>query len=196
MNIERILNGNEVIEWTTESMRDRLALTLSHLVFEKFNWHQVEFRTFVKESLWIHDVAEFDFGGKIDSMPCPDEWLIKYLNSVRKNRESFLVIEDWMMGPEDPLITTEALPAVFYGKEVYYVIQDYDLNLTPNWRAMCTNQVPLFHAFVVQGSHLPEVGKELSEIELQGIARSVSHLIFGAYDGESYIVCESRAKQL
>lgn len=193
MNIEHIIPAKQVQAWAESSLLDPLALSFSRLVAARIDWNKALFKTLAKSGLHDDVLLNFQSGGKVSSEPRPENWLIDSLNAVQDKGNSFFLVEDWSSRPADAFITTASMPAVFNGDEVYYVVKD-DPRSAANWGRICSNTVPLFHGFLIQGEPMPLLGGAVDVKKLEAFANCVQLIFFGIYDGESYLLCSFEEK--
>lgn len=192
MNIERVLPLSDVRAWVIESLRDPLALSFSHHVASTIDWSGAQCRVLVSSDVPHKEVLDFRSGGKSSGEPSPDEWLLDALRQVRTSNLSFVLIEDWSARPADTFIRAQAMPLVHNGDEVYYVVDNTEPHLLSNWPRICSNSVPLFHGFVIQGLPMPKVGSTIGRSSFEVFSQGVKMAFFGIYDGESYLTCTFR----
>ncbi len=187
MNVEHVLSAQEVEPWVRASLRDGLALGLSHHVVAQLPWSDVRYRVLARRDLTRAELLEFSVGGKVAGAPTADDWLIVALSSsVARGR--LLLAEDWRARPTDAFLTQRQLPALFAGEQVYYVVSGQPAD-DPNWKRISSNAPPTFHMFAVE-SDAPQPGTQLTEAALQRLASGVRQLVLGVYDGESYLLAE------
>jgi hypothetical protein len=187
MNIAYDLRQRRALDWVRESLTDGLALGVSKSVAKSVNLDKARLRVFANEGLSEQALLEFAYGGKAAGEPRPDNWLKDCLNRLRSPGDGLFLFEDWRARPTDKVILEQKLPVVTSGQDVYYVLPNCDPHQVANWQRLCSNTVPLFHAFVV---NMPsaDIRAEYSTWPDQ-IASNVTHIILGVYDGESYLIC-------
>lgn len=188
MNKEHIISRNDVLDWVKNSLLDSLALTFSNFVAGSVDWENARFKVFAKHDLLDTAIMDFKSGGKTQDGPNPDEWLKATLNSLIDCRDGFLIVEDWLARRQDLFLVNRSMPAFFNGNEVYYLV-DENLAEVKNWKRICSNNVPLFHAFFVHGKDYPQLNESVELDKFELIAKCVKLIVFGVYDGESYLVC-------
>lgn len=192
MNVDRTLTHEQVEYWANESLRDPLALTFSNYVSKNIDWGRARFHALVNADLPDGDVLDFRTGGKVAGTPRPEDWLVDAFNSERGTGDSFLLIEDWTARPGDAFLIDRSMPAIFSGNEVYYVVKDERPEQLANWHRICSNTVPLFHGFLIQGQPMLSPGDTFGEEQMEAHAKQVQMIFFGIYDGESYLLCSTR----
>jgi hypothetical protein len=190
MNIVHKIAGGVTNGWAMESLNDPLALTFSKCVAKVFSWEAVSFSVIGRQNLTQPELLQFSVGGKTDSRPWPDDLLIEHTLSTGSTRGGFWLTEDWIARPGDPALLTHNMPAFFFGSDVQYVSDLSDPRHSPSFRRLFCNRTPLFHGFYIHGPEIPPLRSEAALTQLEGLARSVSTVIFGVYDAESYLVCE------
>ena len=190
MNIEFDMRKEDVVEWTKNSLRDPLALSFSHCLANQVDWEKAEFSLLGNSALSRKELLEFRYGGKVSGEPYADDWLLDSLISYGDTEKDFVLAEEWILRPGYKFM--EEMSAVFNGDEVYFVMSLRDLAPVTDkekWGWMCSNQVPLFHGFLIGSKQMPVRGDVMDADRIKELCKHVKLIFFGIYDGESYLVC-------
>lgn len=176
------------MRWASESITDKLAQSFSHAVGRHVELKRAKFSVLADSTLSQEALCDFRHGSKTSGEPTADAWLVDFL--LTQAADTFLLIADWTAKRGAKFLQTRAMPAVFHDDEVYYVVPNSAPAEVPNWRRIVSNTVPLFHGFVIQGAPMPEIGSQIDAIAIERLAAHVKGIVFGVYDGESYMVAE------
>ena len=188
MNMEIKVHNARVVEWAKNSLRDSLALSFSHCLAEQIDWEKAEFFLLRGADISQEDLLEFRNGGKVSS-DLANNWLLDSLLSCGDTKKDFVLVEDWILRSGVGFL--EEMPAIFNGDEVYFAIGLCDLApiTDEKWWSICTNQVPLFHGFLICGANMPARGCVMDIDRMKELCKHVKLIFFGIYDGESYLIC-------
>ena len=152
------------------------------ILTKDLRWHAARASVVVRSSVSDADAVNFVFGGKVSASDAND-WLVDNLNECLIGNKRFVLVEDWTLEKGDGIIEKYSYPAVYYGKDVFFVIE----RRSSNFELAYLNISPRFIGFVIDGP-APEIGVDLSESTLEKMSKRVSLVYFGAYDGEGYVV--------
>lgn len=189
MNIQYTLPWDSVSPWIEKSLTDPLALSVSREIFKSTNSIEMLFHTVAQKGLTTNQLLDFQSGGKVSNGIRPDDWLLDFVeNTSCAQSGGFWLIEDWLARPGDSSLHKAGMPALFNGNEVYYVLDLKASRTDPNWPRIRSNRPPLFHAFLVSGTEKPIIGSMLSQSVIDELAKHICLIVFGVYDGESYLV--------
>lgn len=122
--------------------------------------------------------------------PTAAEWLRSRVLAFFSRQNGYALVSDWTARPKHTFLTDRGMPAVFHKSEVYYVVTNNEAQEQRKWGRIWSNTVPLFHAFLVAGMQPPQLGIELNSTLLEEMVPRVRAIIFGIYDGESYLLME------
>lgn len=115
-----------------------------------------------------------------------DQWLLEHLSATEQGAS--LIVEDWRATPTSPFLVGDAMPTLFHGAEVYYMLNANAIRSHPLWRKILSNTVPSFHAFVLRTANQTQAGSDAETPSLELLASAVRMVICGAYDGEGYVL--------
>jgi len=163
-----------------------LATNLKELV----NWESGRFFAYLPKDVQLENIHAFKHG-KITT----DIDKVKYfiLNELKRNNQLSCIFDDFSDEFEDgdngPLFQTCGL---FYKKEVYFLVDQkiasFELMQTcffvsdAIWHSLCLlTKVDLSH----------KKDKELTLQEIKAICLNATLIVFGAYDGEGYVIWEN-----
>jgi hypothetical protein len=189
MNIQYEIELDAVSLWIQKSLNDPLALAISRNLAQSLHLAGLKFYTFARHGLSENELFDFSFGGKVSVGFSADEWLVDFVEKTSCGKSNgFWLVEDWLARPKDSTLSSTPMPAVFHGDQVYYVIDIHSARSDRNWRRICSNRSPLFHAFILQGISKPPPGLTMSGSYINKLTKHVCLMVFGLYDGESYLV--------
>ena len=189
MNVERTLPKGQAMGWAHNALLDPIALSFSRHVAAEIDLSKASFRVLAEQSLSDAVLMDFATGGKISGEPHPQDWLLECIAPACTTLDDCILAEDWLARPEHTFLVDRAMPAVISDQEVYYIVPADELRVEPNWRRIFANTVPSFHAFVIDGNCTLFRGDTFTIDAMQLLAKQVRKIIFGVYDGESYMVC-------
>ena len=190
MNIEHDLTNDVVRDWAKMSLLDPLSLSFSKWCEATVDWRNARFSVLAASNCTKEQLLDFKHGGKMDGNPIVDDWFVEQL-SVRQRSDDFLLVEDWHVTPRASFLEQREMPGVYFNDEVYYLIAQRNAVNIPNWGRIFSNSVPLFHAFVVRG--VPPAVDDRRQVQhetFRSLAGCVATIVFGVYDGESYLLCD------
>jgi len=170
------------------SLRDGPSSSLARLVASE-NLDRFLFQTFARANLSRSELLNFSEGGKAEGA---DDWLMDLLVESPLTANAVFLVEDWRATPESPFLKEMNLPTVICEGEVYYVVREHDPRRIPHWRRIFSNTVPTFHAFLADDDPRLVPGATVPLDLLKSFARHLRMIIWGAYDGESYILLSSK----
>ena len=189
MNFEYILNEQKSADFALDNLTcEGLSLSLARKVSQGIDFSEGAFFTCVSESLSEDDKYDFKSGGRVDWVgDDPDDWLVRKLQQIAKTDATVFAIENWRanvsgLSSADPLLFSHS-----YKNDVIHILPAQALGSAPHWKRLCSNTVPVFLGFMCRPKLKP-VSPEISTEVLDSLATSVSAIVFGAYDGESYVV--------
>lgn len=181
MNVGKPCEPSYASDWAIGNLRDQLSLELSRAVLGRIDLRKATYTAIVADRVDTSGVIDFRSGGKTDASPAPDALLAGPLKAMVQ--PNFVVFEYWMSRPNDPFLRTFAMPYRVWNGEVYQVFAAADAGTHPAWARGCANYSPLFHGFVFAGTPPPVFDPWRMAGEF-----SLTALIFGIFDGESYLM--------
>lgn len=185
---EYLLSHEQVFPLLKASLEDELALDFSRSVLRELSCSTVvEGRVFANIGLTVSELLDFLAGGRLTHSEGFDNW---FVSRMINDTDGFWVIENWIARPQDSYLKEMNLPVVMFDEEVYYLVEDW--RKEPNWQALIVNRPPLFHAFYVQGS-IPSNKENMMKKDFLCLAKRVSSVALGVYDGESFLVCNIKS---
>ena len=189
MNVECVLDEQKPADFALDNLTcEGLSLSLARKVRQVVEFSNGTFFTFVSESLFKEDKYDFKSGGKVDGDGIdPDEWLVCKLQKIAKMDATVFAIENWRANVTGLPNANPLLFSHSYNNDVIHIIPAQALGRGPYWIQLCSNTVPVFLGFLCRPKLKP-ISTEISTEVLDSLATSVSAIVFGAYDGESYVV--------
>lgn len=173
----------------SESFRDPLALSMSKAFSTTRIAKLHDFRAYAKTNLDFVGLIDFAHGNKINHQPDPDNWIIGRCRDLVGSEDFFYFVEDWTARPDDSFISSEDVPAVFDGQDVYYAVKSAEQATLRTWPRILWNLPPLFLMFLVSGAPRNVARSSISEQTIMEYAERTVGIVIGVYDGESYLVC-------
>jgi hypothetical protein len=149
------------------------------------------------------ELEKFEWGGKYYPEPIsgrrrtPVDDLASYiLSCLDATEERVCVFENHLGRRTDPWLEQAQSRVLFLGEEVYHVISSEDADLDSTKAAINEAEDVTLLVGVLsvwpQDSRLSSERREITDEELRAIAQRAEKIIVRAYDGEGYLIWESR----
>ena len=147
-------------------------------------WDRATARTLIASQCSTAQATVFDQGGKAQGADT-DTWLIAQLTRILERAPGFVLVEDWLMDVDSPLIARYGYCAVNIAGAAFHVAEIGQPGIT----LATMNLTPRFQAFVFQGAP-PPCGETLTAGQVEALAQRLLAAYCGADDGESYLLVE------
>lgn len=202
--------GGAALDYVEETLRS--GLTLARLVVQSTDLERGTVYTFLPPHVNQQEAVAFTEGGKLPTPP-ESQWLrtptgvlvpvpstISYVanfasTSLSDGQGRVYVLEDQVSSPRSPHLENLDFNTLTVNAEVYYMLTGKDSTEDRVEKAIRTAEtVPVFISFlsILSSSWRHSLTRSRrTEVELEAlaaIASTVTSIIIGAYDGESYLI--------
>ena len=216
-NYKEFILGEEGVDYVKKNLSDGQSLSKSLL--KSFNFESCEVRTTFPDYVTFTEAMQFESGGKLkidknkikyqtDSKgrawvvaPSPDLRPL-LVNKIKKflseDKNNVCIFEDESTSPDFPYVkelTTRFL--IYNDKEVYHMLLSEDdkkliketINISHSWLF-----VGLLTQFISENLIFKE--KKITLKQLETLSHNAKHIIVGAYDGESDLICSLKGNKI
>ncbi len=152
------------------------------------------------------ELDKFEWGGKYPlaaeakRLPSTRDDLVSLVGDFLRRKEGGVcVFENYLARRTDPVLSRARSRVLFYGDEVYHVLAEEDAKPELIKATIAEAEtLPIFIgalSILPQDSRIYSAQRELAGEELRSLADRAEKFIVGAYDGEGYLIWESRRFQ-
>lgn len=159
------------------------ASTLTTLL-RHLSWDRASARTLIASHCSTAQATIFDQGGKAQGADT-DTWLIAQLTRILERASGFVLVEDWLLDVDSPLIARYGYCVVSIAGAAFHVAEIGQPGIT----LATMNLTPRFQAFVIEGAP-PACGEALTAGQVEALAQRLVAAYCGVDDGESYLLVE------
>ena len=207
-NYKEFILGEEGVDYVKKSLSD--GQSLSKLLLKSFNFKSCEVRTTFPDYVTLDEAKQFESGGKLKIDPNEVEYRIdsegkkwfaspdlhpllidKIQKFLSENKRNICIFEDESTSPDFHYVKELKTRLLIYNdKEVYHVLLSGDeknlitetINMADSW---------LFVGLLTQLSSdvLVFRDKKITLKQLESLSNNAKHIIIGAYDSESTLIC-------
>lgn len=169
------------------------GLTLAQMLRGEIKLDEGTKTTFLPEDVDAHGIDFYENGCKGLSLGPPRDWLIQKIKEfLSLGEDRIVVLEDELSKSSDKGISGEKAKISTYKEEVYYYINTTDIR-DPGYISNTLKEADWAnYVFIGIMSSLPKscqnMEQRLNTDTITLLAKRTKHIIFGAFDGQGYII--------